>query len=340
MLTVDFNASGACRAYIERGAVREAGRIARGCFRGGKLAVVTEAGIPKEHYYACAQAFAESGFEVFPVVLKGGERNKTLDAVNEIYEALYSAGLTRADAVAGLGGGVTLDIAGFAAATYLRGLPFISLPTTVIAQTDSAYGGKTGVDLHEGKNYIGCFRQPKTIVCDTAFLETLPERERICGMGEIIKYGAIAAPELVKNASRKLPSDVTVAVCAGIKSRFVEADEFDTGDRRILNFGHTFGHAIEAASDYAIPHGQAVAYGMLAMIRTGERLGITEAGVYDEIEDACLRAGLDTEYEPLMESALPLLKRDKKSDGDTIDAVLIKRLGVPVRMKLNIDELK
>lgn len=340
MRTVEFRLGGVSRAYIGRGARFEAGKAAREAIKGKKLALITEDGIPPEHLHSCSAVLEESGFKVLPVVFRGGEQNKTIETVTELYGILYSLGLTRADGIAALGGGVALDTAGFAAATYLRGLPFISLPTTLTAQTDSAYGGKTGVDLKEAKNCIGCFRQPSAVICDTEFLETLPERERICGMGEVIKYGAIAAPEILSEVSRSIPSDETVALCAEIKRRYVEADEFDLGERRILNFGHTFGHAIEAASDYSIPHGQAVAYGMLAMIRAGEKLGITEPGVYGAIEEACLNAGLDTGYEAHIEDALPLLGRDKKSDGRRIEAVMLKRLGEPVRKKLGLGELK
>ncbi|MBQ4446846.1 MAG: 3-dehydroquinate synthase [Clostridia bacterium] len=340
MHTVEFKLGNVCRALIGRGALQYAGEVCLEHVPGRKLALITEDGVPEEHIRACIAVLEGSGFHAAPIVFRGGERSKTIPTLLEVYEGLYSAGLTRTDGAVGLGGGVALDMAGFAAATYLRGIPFISLPTTVIAQTDSAFGGKTGVDLNEGKNYVGVFRQPNAVVCDTAFLSTLPEAERICGMGEIIKYGAIAEPSILDEVGRGLPSDETVALCADIKRRFVEADEFDTGERRILNFGHTFGHAAEAASGYSIPHGQAVAYGMLAMIRAGERLGVTEAGVFGAIERACIKAGLDTDYAPLIDKALPLLGRDKKSDGVMIDAVLLKRLGEPMRMKLPISALE
>ena len=304
-----------------------------------KAAVITDSGVPKEHVTRCLDGLSSVFEETVLVTLPAGEENKTLSAVEGIYGRLYDAGFTRADSIIGLGGGVALDIAGFAAATYLRGLGFISVPTTVIAQTDSAYGGKTGVDLFEGKNHIGVFRDPIAVICDTELLSTLPERERVCGMGEVIKYGAIAAPGILDTVSRKLPDEGTVALCVGIKKRFVEADEFDRGERRALNFGHTYGHAIEAASGYSVPHGQAVAYGMLAAVRIGERLGVTEAGVYDRLEAACTASGLDTDWEERARNAEAYLSRDKKSDGGKIDFVLLKKLGEPIRLGLTKREL-
>ena len=314
----------------------EAGRLTA-C---AKAAVITDSGVPEEHVSRCVKGLSSVFEEVVLVTLPAGEENKKLSAAEGIYERLYEAGFTRADCVVGLGGGVALDIAGFAAATYLRGLGFISVPTTVIAQTDSAYGGKTGVDLFEGKNHIGVFRSPLAVICDTELLATLPERERVCGMGEVIKYGAIAEPRILEKVSRGLPDESTVALCASIKKRFAEADEFDRGERRALNFGHTYGHAIEAASGYSVPHGQAVAYGMLAAVRIGERLGLTEAGVYDRLEAACRAAGLDTDREEHAREAEGFLMRDKKSDGERIDFVLLKKLGEPVRIRLSRDELK
>ena len=317
---------------IGSGAISELGPAAAGAFPGGKAAVITDTGVPREHVLACRAALESAGLGVFVCSIPAGESGKTLSAVSDIYGFLLENGFTRADGIVGLGGGMVGDTAGFAAATYMRGTAFVSVPTTIVSQTDSAYGGKTGVDLGCAKNAVGVFSHPAAVVCDTEFLKTLPERERVCGMGEVIKYGAIASPELLGGVSRELPCDETVFTCAEIKRRFVEEDELDLGSRRALNFGHTLGHAFEAASGFTL--GQAVAYGMLAVTRLGERLGVTQSGVYGAIRSACERAGLDTSWEGLLSSALPLTSHDKKSDGSFIETVLLESIGRPIRKKL------
>lgn len=340
MYNLCFSLGQGCSAYIGAGALSTVGQCAKEHFSGGRAFVIADENLLDTHFEACAAVLRRAGFSAPVITLKAGDKHKDLKAVESVYGALYEAGATREDGIIGLGGGVILDIAGFAAATYLRGMRFISVPTTIIAQTDSAYGGKTGVDFMEGKNHIGLFSHPKAVICDTDLLKTLPERERICGMGEIIKYGAISDPSLLEGLGSDMPGEKTVFRCASIKKRFVEADEFDTGVRRILNFGHTIGHAIEADSGYEVSHGQAVAYGMLAAARLGERLGVTGDGVYRAIYDACSACGLDVSWEERIGRALKLVSRDKKSDGSRIDFILLERLGRPVRMKLTADEIR
>jgi 3-dehydroquinate synthase len=339
MYTVDFVSFGT-KALIGEGACTALGRAAKAAVGGGRICLITDTGVPQEHIDKVFAQLDAAGFAADVFALPEGERNKTLASVERIYSFLYEKGYTRADGIAGLGGGCVGDAAGFAAATYLRGLPFISLPSTIIAQTDSAYGGKTGVDYLSGKNLIGCFSHPKAVLCDTSFLRTLKESDRISGMGEIIKYGAIAEPQILATVSEGLPSDETIALCVDVKRRYAEADEFDRGCRRVLNFGHTFGHAFEAASGYSLPHGQAVALGMLTAARLGTDLGVTEEGVYETLEDACRAAGLSTEWRGLVSGALGLLSMDKKSDGASLDFVLLEKLGVPIRKKLPFGELE
>lgn len=339
MREIRFSVGGGYTAYIGQGAVMRLRDAAAKAVSGRRAAVVTDTGVPEAHVSAAVSALRSAGFETGVFAVMQGESNKTLQSVSDIYGFLAGLGVSRADAIVGVGGGLVGDAAGFAAATYLRGAAFISVPTTVIAQVDSAYGGKTGVDLPSGKNLVGCFRQPAAVICDTDFLATLGERDRMSGMGEIIKYGAVAEPDLLRRVSGGLPDDETVAECVDVKRRFVEADEFDVGERRILNFGHTFGHAFEAASGYSLPHGHAVALGCLAMTRAGERLGVTEQGVYGHIEDACIRAGMDTDWEGRIPSSLPFLKADKKSDGRSVAAVMLKRIGEPRIVSVALDEL-
>lgn len=338
MQSVYFGPGGGYTATIGRGAVSELRGAARAASSGTRSAIVTDSGVPRSVIEKVRVELCSAGFSVGVVTIPAGERSKTADTVMRICSELFSTGIKRGDLIVGVGGGLVGDTAGFAAAIYLRGVAFISVPTTVISQTDSAYGGKTGVDLPEGKNLLGVFCHPKAVICDTSFLDALGESEIASGMGEIIKYGAIADPAILEELRPGAPSDELVARCVGIKRRFVEKDEFDLGERRILNFGHTLGHAFETASGYTLPHGQAVALGMLAITRFGERIGVTDSGVYGKIAEACERVGLDTRWEERLPAALGFVAADKKSDGESVSAVLLERLGVPVIRSVGTDE--
>ena len=339
MESIFFSLGTGYEALIGAGAASLTGSTAARIIKGRRAAVITDSGVPRAHVEQIRASLAEAGFSAGVFAVPEGETTKNLKTVEDLYAFFSGLSLTRQDCVIGVGGGVVGDAAGFAAATYLRGVPFISAPTTVISQTDSAYGGKTGVDHLGIKNAVGCFAHPRAVIADPALLLTLPERERVSGMGEVIKYGAIADPSILSSVSRALPDEGTIAACVRIKKRFCEADELDMGERRVLNFGHTYGHAIESASDLTVPHGQAVAYGMLAAARLGERVGVTEKGVYEAILAACEKAGLDTDWRPALDNALPYLIKDKKSDGETIETVLLTRLGNPERVRMRSEEM-
>lgn len=337
MTEVFFPLGGGYSAYIGSGAISLLQREAEAAFPAGRRVLIADANIPAP---AVGNMLSMLGEGTELLNLRISEAEKTLKTVEGIYSFLYGAGVTRRDGVVAAGGGVLLDTAGFAAATYLRGVGCILAPTTVIAQTDSAYGGKTGVDFMAGKNHVGAFAHPRSVVCDTQLLLSLPERERACGMGEVIKYGVIAEPEILDEVSREFPGEELVARCVRIKREYVSVDEFDTGVRRTLNFGHTAGHAFEAASGFTLSHGQAVAYGMLAEAKLGEALGVTKPEVFPAIETACKKAGLDTEFAPRIEAALPYLSRDKKNDGNAIELVLPTRLGSTATLRVTAEELK
>lgn len=335
-----FELSRRTEAYIANGALGGLGELAAPIIRGRRAALVYDGKLPPKTVREAVSSLKGAGFRVFSRALKGSETDKDLATVNDIYGFLYDSGITRSDVLIALGGGVTGDVSGFAAATYLRGIGLALAPTTIVSQTDSAYGGKTGVDFRAGKNHIGCFYPADLVVTDPLLLSSLPEEERVSGMGEVIKYGAIAAPSILDGVSRDLPTEATVAACVGIKKSFVELDELDEGPRRVLNFGHTFGHAIEEASGYEIPHGQAVAYGMLISSKLGEKLGLTDPSVFPAIMTACEKAGLNNDFEAFVPSAIPYLTRDKKFDGGSIAFVIIKSLGEPGLVRLNIEDIK
>jgi len=269
-----------------------------------------------------------------------GEASKTLATVISLIESLISAGMDRSCALIALGGGVTGDITGFISSIYMRSIPYIQIPTTLIAQVDSAVGGKTGVDLAVGKNLIGSFHQPKMVCIDLAFMETLPETEYTNGLAEIIKYGIIDDTDLFDTLESR-SGDVTarapavveaiVAQSVKIKRDVVEIDERDTGIRRILNFGHTVGHAIEAESGFTIPHGRAVASGMAVAAHLSQKLGHTAPDVVARIENLLEKFNLPRRIPMELDTngILSRMKVDKKKHGDTLPLVLIKRIGIP-----------
>ena len=223
-----------------------------------RVAVVTQPDIP---------VTVDPGVDhrIFPI--PNGETAKTLSTIEELCRAFAAWGLTRGDAVVGVGGGVVTDVAGFTAASYHRGLPVVHVATTLLAQIDAAIGGKTGVNLPEGKNLVGAFWQPAAVLCDTSTLDTLPAREMRCGLGEMAKYHFLGGDDLAD-----LAFDQQVARCVEIKADIVAADERDTGRRAVLNYGHTLGHAIETTGRYDLRHGEAVAIGLIYAAELGRAL--------------------------------------------------------------------
>ena len=223
-----------------------------------RVAVVTQSDIP---------VAVDPGVDhrIFPI--PNGETAKTLSTIEELCRAFAAWGLTRGDAVVGVGGGVVTDVAGFAAASYPRGLPVVHVATTLLAQIDAAIGGKTGVNLPEGKNLVGAFWQPAAVLCDTSTLDTLPAREMRCGLGEMAKYHFLGGDDLAD-----LAFDQRVARCVEIKAGIVAADERDAGRRAVLNYGHTLGHAIESTGHYDLRHGEAVAIGLIYAAELGRAL--------------------------------------------------------------------
>jgi 3-dehydroquinate synthase len=278
-------------------------------------------------------SLAAAGLKAELLQFPRGEASKTLQTISDMASQLAKMGLGRKDGLIALGGGVTGDITGFLAATYLRGIPFAQVPTSLLAQVDSSVGGKTGVDIPEGKNLVGAFYQPRAVYIDTSVLATLPHEELLSGMAEVIKYGVIRDQEfllfLEKNQQKIFELDPEmigkmIQKCCGIKADVVAADERESDLRRILNFGHTIGHAVEAASNFAILHGQAVAIGMVAATRISVAKGILTADEADWIYSIIRKFGLPTEVpEDLDRKAIKMyLKTDKKSVGGSIFYVL------------------
>lgn len=302
-----------------------------------RAALVTNATVQALHGQRVAAGLRHAGLDVHEVLVPDGEQAKSLDALAGVYHRLAGIPLGRDDLVVALGGGVVTDLAGFVAATWHRGVAVAHLPTTLLAQVDAAVGGKTGVNLPEGKNLVGAFHQPSVVLADTATLATLPVRERRAGLGEVVKYGFIADPEVLtlleSGPVAAVAGDVellTNLVLRGVavKAEIVAADERETGRRALLNYGHTVAHAIESLTDYhTYRHGEAVALGMVFAARLGERLGVSEPGLARRTESLLGSLGLPTGGLRLDPARVwEGLMRDKKA-RDGVRFVLCARPG-------------
>lgn len=285
---------------------------------------------------------AQAGIRTLKFVFPHGEQSKNLKTYSNLVDAMFAGRMTRSDLIIALGGGVVGDIAGFAAATYQRGVDFIQIPTTLLAAVDSSVGGKTGVDLEGGKNQIGVFHQPIEVICDTDTLKTLPEAEYQNGCAEVIKYAMIGSEKLFLDIDAVPVSEQyenVISKCVAMKRDFVEQDEFDLGIRMLLNFGHTIGHAIEVSSHYSIPHGKAVAIGMAVMTKAAEEMGHCARGSYDELVLMLKQYDLPFESPYTADQLAGIMMTDKKSQGNLITLVVPEKIGKCVPMKISKTEI-
>ncbi len=303
-----------------------------------KAIVVTNATIAPLYLETLLGALAQSGVTVQPVILPDGEQYKTWETLNLIFDALLGSHCERSTTLIALGGGVIGDMGGFAAACYQRGMPFIQVPTTLLSQVDSSVGGKTAINHPLGKNMIGAFYQPRLVLADLATLDTLPERELAAGLAEVIKYGLIRDPDffvwLENNLGALVARDkealaYAVARSCSNKAEVVAADERETGERALLNLGHTFGHAIETGLGYGSwLHGEAVAAGTLISAELSARLGWLTVDDVRRIERLFVRAGLPVNAPKLGAARyLELMRHDKKVQDGKLRLVLLERVG-------------
>lgn len=289
------------------------------------------------------ESLKNSGFSVISFVFPAGESSKCGATYLQLMEFLALHHITRSDCLIALGGGVVGDLTGFAAATYLRGIAYIQVPTTLLAAVDSSVGGKTAIDLEHGKNLAGAFYQPRLVLCDTNTLNTLPTEIFLDGCAEVIKYGVLYDAELFAHLNSCGPMfdrEKVITKCVQWKRRVVAEDEFDTGSRMKLNFGHTIGHGVEAASQYEISHGKAVAIGMAIVSRASAARSICTSDTAGKIESLLSQFSLPvrTEYDSatLFEAALS----DKKRNGNTVNLILPKAIGDCVIAPTPVDQLK
>lgn len=325
--------------HIGDGILSRAGEFLKQVGLRGKVAVVTNPTVAQLYLDPVHEALTRAGFEVTPILLAEGEEHKDLKSLSVIYDRLIGDRFERKSGILALGGGVVGDLAGFAAATYLRGVPYVQVPTTLLAQVDSSVGGKTGVNHHDGKNLIGAFYQPKSVLIDIAVLKTLPRRELVAGLAEVIKYGIIDDPALfgllekemqkIIGLDRELLARIIATSCA-IKARVVEKDEREDDYRAVLNFGHTVGHALEAVSGYTrFLHGEAVGVGMVKATAISMQQGFCDGKDFARIQKLVEKAGLpsDIPADVRMQDLVQCLEVDKKSGGGKIKFVMCAGIG-------------
>ncbi len=337
------------KIFIGNGIVKEASDYVSSMIQSNKkpskICVITDSNVAKLYLESVRNMLSELELPIFVHIIPAGEEFKTLDTVAEIYDTLGENQFGRNDMLIALGGGVTGDVAGFVAATYVRGIRYlVQIPTTLLAQVDSSVGGKTGVDLVHGKNLVGAFRQPDLVLIDPELLHTLTDHIFRSGLAEVIKYGCIWDPEILTMIGEddyKEHMEDWIQRCVAIKVHVVQEDELEEGLRKILNFGHTVGHGVERLGNYVdLSHGEAVAIGMVAATKLGEQRSITKIGTAKELVEILKKVGLPVQIQYPMESVHQALLTDKKKQGNQIDFVFIEAFGTTKIEGLSVEELQ
>ena len=333
------------KILIDAEILKTSGKYIREVTSAKKALIVSDSNVFPLYGDVVKKSLEENGFEVFSHIFSAGEASKTLNTVSDMIKAMCENELSRNDIIIALGGGVTGDMAGFASAIYLRGIDFIQIPTTLLAMVDSSVGGKTGCDLSFGKNLIGAFHNPKLVLIDPNTIKTLPTRYKNDGVGEIIKYAFIKSESLYNTLTScenidNILTDVIYA-CVDIKREVVEKDFTEKGDRMLLNFGHTLGHAIEKYENYeGLAHGEAVGVGMLYITKASEKTGDTEAGTSEKIEKLLNKFSLPTKFSSNVKDLVDIMLYDKKRRGDKLNLVLVTKVGDSFTKSMPIAELK
>ena len=330
--------------HIGEGLLREAGHYIAPLLKRPFTAIVTDENVATLHLKALQTSLAAAGIRSVAIILPAGEKTKSFAALGDLCEKLLGAGVERRDKIIALGGGVIGDLAGFAAAILRRGLDFIQIPTTLLAQVDSSVGGKTGINTAHGKNLVGAFQQPVLVLADTKLLETLPRRELAAGYAEVAKYGLLgdlaffewleANAELLMRGDAQARSFAIHQSCSA-KAAIVAEDETEQGDRALLNLGHTFGHALEQATGYSnrLLHGEGVAVGLVQAFRFSERLRLCQQGTADRVAKHLKSVGLPTHMSDIEGSLPPVadlvrtMRQDKKAQGGKLTFILARGIG-------------
>lgn len=309
----------------------------------GKIAIISDSNVWPLYGESAKSKLTDAGFDVVVFVFPAGEASKNAETYLNIVNFLAENHITRSDALIALGGGVVGDITGFAAATFLRGISYIQIPTTLLSMVDSSVGGKTAIDLPAGKNLIGAFYQPELVLCDCTTLTTLPDAFFYDGCAEVIKYGILFDPQLFTHLEDRGPAfdrNYVISRCVALKRDVVEADEYDTGLRQKLNLGHTIGHAVEAISRFGISHGNGVAIGMSIVTKAAAAKNICDRQLYPQLVSVLRKFQLPTEIDYSVDAIVSHALSDKKRSGDTLNLIIPESIGNCLIQKISVSELK
>ena len=343
MNTVTVNASKSYKIRIGSGLLKTVGAEARALGKASKVCVVSDDTVFPLYGSRVCRSLETEGFTVYSYVFPAGEASKNGENYLALVNTLAQQQLTRSDLIVALGGGVVGDLAGFAAATFLRGIRFIQIPTTLLAMVDSSVGGKTAIDLPAGKNLCGAFCQPSLVLCDTDTLATLPEEIFRDGCAEVIKYGVLYDPQLFAHLQEKglaFDREAVIRRCVELKRDVVMEDEFDTGARMKLNLGHTIGHGVEAKSHFGISHGKSVAIGMAIAARAAVNAGICKENACRKLLDVLNTFGLPITTEYTAEALYRYTLSDKKRSGGSVSLILPRDIGDCIISPWTVDTLR
>lgn len=347
MKKIAVKASKPYEVLVEQGLLEKCGKIISETVKTRFLAIITDDNVDRIYSNTIISSLEKEGFRIVKYVFPHGETSKCAENLNNIYSFLAENNITRSDCLIALGGGVTGDITGYAAATYLRGLSYIQIPTTLLAQIDSSVGGKTAINLPCGKNLVGAFKQPEVVICDPLTLKTLPDETISDGMAEAIKYGMIRSKELFEIIASHSITDYFDVVddiifrCVSIKSDIVANDEFDKGERMLLNFGHTMGHAIESFFNYTkYTHGNAVAAGMHIITEQAVKHSLCNSDALAELDKVIKAYNLPLVTEASISELVPLCSNDKKCESSSINAIICSEIGKSSIKKMPFSEFK
>ena len=343
MTTIHVEASGSYDVTVERGILDRIGEESARLIKPCRAVIVSGEKVFPIYGKRLVGSLESAGFEVLTFIHESGEGAKSLAVFGKLQSFLCENHISRSDALFALGGGVTGDLTGFAAATYQRGIAFIQIPTTLLAAVDSSVGGKTAINIEAYKNQVGCFYQPRAVFCDPEVLKTLSAEDYRCGCAEVIKYGVLGDAELFKALSEsdiRANEEYVISRCVEKKRDIVQADEFDNAERRLLNLGHTIGHAVEKCSDFEISHGDAVAIGLAAIMRGAAKRGICSAADCEAVIDVLKKYNLPTElcfeHDELSEAC----KSDKKIADSKLHLVVPEAIGSCRIIPIETDEIK
>lgn len=343
MKSITVNASKDYQVLIGSGIMNQLGSRASLIRKPGKAAIISDSNVWPIYGSKVKSSLEQFGFGTYSFVFPAGEESKNATTYLSVLDFLAQNQVTRSDILIALGGGVVGDLTGFAAATYLRGVSYIQIPTSLLAMVDSSVGGKTAIDLPSGKNLVGAFYQPSLVLCDIDALDTLPETYFRDGSAEVIKYGVLYDADLFNHLMQRGPSfdrEAVVSRCVSLKRDVVAEDEFDTGARQKLNLGHTIGHGIEASSNFTISHGTAVAVGMAIVSRAGERIGICDHDSRVRIEALLKIFHLPITTSASADTLYQYALSDKKRSGGSVNLIIPEHIGYCRIHTTPITELK